>query len=524
MKKSIIVLPNGKEIRSGVGQVPAIQSVTHTRQVNAETDLMYGSACTTLLEITLLDSSGAFSASAGEELIYYTEAEDKTRTLIGHFRMEKPTKPTANTYKITAYDRMTMLDIDLSMWLAELEEWPYTMQTLLEMVCAQCGVELQTGIPLVNGSYPVRRFIENVTGRKIVQWIAEANAVFAEITQEGKLTFGQFSDGGSLDLPIKSVKLTDYNTATIERVAVKRDMDDIGIAWPENSTGETYSLLENPLLTADNAEELLPYVKNIYDQVAGITYLPAEIQVFDPDGVCRPGVFLAFKNRYGKQYRTAVFSVTSRGATSTLRSTGNASRTSSTAIAGQDSTKVIQGRVARLKASVEEVSSELSKTTISLNEVREDVSIIKQQVDQIRIEVSSAVDAAENAEEKAEDAQRKLAEQATALEVLKDGLNISVKEIWEELDEKADQDEVTEITECFHFGIDGLTISNSTTGMGIGVSEQRVIFTGGQDPTTVITPNAMETTNLTVGIRLDLGDFSWIPRTNKNLSLRWMGG
>ena len=60
--------------------------------------------------------------------------------------------------------------------------------------------------------------------------------------------------------------------------------------------------------------------------------------------------------------------------------------------------------------------------------------------------------------------------------------------------------------------------------MGIGVSEKRVIFTGGNDPTTVITPNAMETTNLTVGVRLDLGCFSWIPRTNKNLSLRWTGG
>lgn len=86
------------------------------------------------------------------------------------------------------------------------------------------------------------------------------------------------------------------------------------------------------------------------------------------------------------------------------------------------------------------------------------------------------------------------------------------------------QDLQADITKHFRFGADGLTISNSATGMGIGISEQRVIFTGGQDPTTVITPNAMETTNLTVGIRLDLGSFSWIPRTNNNLSLRWMGG
>ena len=103
-------------------------------------------------------------------------------------------------------------------------------------------------------------------------------------------------------------------------------------------------------------------------------------------------------------------------------------------------------------------------------------------------------------------------------------MDLSVTTIREEVGEKADQSEVTEITERFRFEADGLHITNSGTGMGIGVSEQRVIFTGGEDPTTVITPNAMETTNLTVGTRLDVGNFSLIPRTNGNLSLRYTGG
>ena len=39
--------------------------------------------------------------------------------------------------------------------------------------------------------------------------------------------------------------------------------------------------------------------------------------------------------------------------------------------------------------------------------------------------------------------------------------------------------------------------------------------------TPVITPNAMQTTNLHVGTRLDVGGFSLIPRTSRNLSLRY---
>ena len=98
------------------------------------------------------------------------------------------------------------------------------------------------------------------------------------------------------------------------------------------------------------------------------------------------------------------------------------------------------------------------------------------------------------------------------LSLLANGLSLSVEDLR------------TGIDEHFRFAEDGLTIANSGTGMGIGVSEKRVVFTGGKDPTTVITPNAMETTNLTVGTRLDVGNFSLIPRTNGNLSLRYTGG
>jgi len=75
----------------------------------------------------------------------------------------------------------------------------------------------------------------------------------------------------------------------------------------------------------------------------------------------------------------------------------------------------------------------------------------------------------------------------------------------------------------FRFGAEGLTISDTATGMGLAVSQSQVAFTGGADPTTVITPNAMVTTNLSVDNRLTLGTFTLLPRTNGNLSLRYIG-
>lgn len=115
-------------------------------------------------------------------------------------------------------------------------------------------------------------------------------------------------------------------------------------------------------------------------------------------------------------------------------------------------------------------------------------------------------------------------QQLTEVQTTADGLRVSVSEVQTIIDEKADRSEVTEITEVFVTGSDGLTIANSSTGMGIGISEKQVQFTGGADPTTVITPNEMETTNFRVGERMDLGEFSFLPRTNGNLSFRYTGG
>ena len=114
--------------------------------------------------------------------------------------------------------------------------------------------------------------------------------------------------------------------------------------------------------------------------------------------------------------------------------------------------------------------------------------------------------------------------QVTSVSQTAEGLKVSVTNISTDLNGKADKEDVQQITEHFVFGEEGMTISNSASGMGIDVSEKQVAFTGGENPSTVIRPNSMNTTNLTVMESLTLGDFAFIPRTNGNLSFRYTGG
>lgn len=512
MKKSVFVLPDGREISSGTSASPAVRSVTLTESVSAGTDFQYGSAAAAHLEATLIDTTGTFDSVADQEFRYFEESETGERILIGTFRFEKPTKPSFNSYKVDAYDRMTLLDKDCSMWLAELPNWPYTIRQLLDLVCEECGVELDANIELLNGEYSVERFLYSVTGRRIVQWVAEANALFARMTPDGKLTFARLEERETEFIgAVKSVNVSDYETTPIQRVVVKQKEDDIGVSYPENSEGETYSILGNPLLSTFDPDALRPYIENIAPFLIGMSFVPAKASLVNTkEQTVHAGDIITVADRGGTVRRIPVFSITQRGYALTVTCTGNKSRTSPAAVAEQNKLEVVQGRVARMRADLEEVSASLEQTSISLDAVKEQSATVTQLVDGIYAQVGEVEKTVEGVKS-----------QSAAVSLKTDALDISVQKLQKE---KADQADVKEMTERFHFSEDGLTISNSATGMGINVSESQVAFTGGADPTTVITPTEMQTTNLRVGERLDLGNFALLPRTNGNLSMRWTGG
>ena len=167
----------------------------------------------------------------------------------------------------------------------------------------------------------------------------------------------------------------------------------------------------------------------------------------------------------------------------------------------------------QVQADLDSVSVTISKTEKSTEAIKQEQSTILQRVDSLDTRVSVT-----------EKYTNGLQEQYTAFSQRANSVDLAVSKLTEKVDGKADQAQVTEITEHFRFAEDGLTITNSGTGMGIGVSEERVIFTGGEDTNTKIYPDRMETATLDVGQRLDVGGFGLIPRTNGNLSLRYLGG
>jgi hypothetical protein len=154
--KTIILLPDGREIASGPETVNAVKSVTFHQCVNAGKELTLGSVCANWVEIKLITPAGGLTVNAGDELKIYTLEKGK-RHLEGIFIAEKPTRPSPNALHITAYDRIIKLDKDLTQWLAGLTGWPYRALDFARMVAEACGVNLKN-TELLNGDYPIQKF------------------------------------------------------------------------------------------------------------------------------------------------------------------------------------------------------------------------------------------------------------------------------------------------------------------------------------------------------------------------------
>ena len=135
MYRHLLILPDGREIFSGADRDPVLRSVTVTHSVNSGQELTLGSACSTMLEAELMSRSGDFYLRAGEPVTLYRVETDDTRHRIGIFYPEKPTRSTANTMTLTAFDPVSRLDKDLTQWLLELDQWPYAAGEFAAMVC-----------------------------------------------------------------------------------------------------------------------------------------------------------------------------------------------------------------------------------------------------------------------------------------------------------------------------------------------------------------------------------------------------
>lgn len=426
MLKNVLLLDDGSEIVAGKVGKNAILSLSYTAMVSSTTDLVPGAACANKLEITIwVEPRGSLVITSGTRLRYYQEDASGARTLVGTFWAVKPTRQTRNTYKIYAYDVVSKLDGIQSTWLRSIQgDFPMTLWAFAQAVAARCGIEIANSELPRSGDYQVQAFYaDDLTGRQLLAWVAEASCTFLRATPAGQLEFAWYigraqsgigpeagSEWTALDLSGQlletadgeiwtfdqpqvgyfsgTLSYEDYTTAPIDKVQIKQTDDDVGVIYPPDETGTNALVIQgNLLLTTQTADALRPVAQAIYDTMRGVTYTPLQVSIPLAADAPAPGEIITVTDAYGRTMQAYIMQRTISGQKVTLESTGNARRDGTSAVNNQK-WQNLQGKVLEIQTSVDGLK-------ITAADLAGGLASLELTVDGLRTEVSGKLDGEE---------------------------------------------------------------------------------------------------------------------------------
>lgn len=376
MYYSVLLLPNGTELKGGEAG-STLKALTLHTAVNAGQEFTIGSAFSDYIEAEIwADPGGSLQITAGDALTYYRQDDAGSRTKVGVFYAEKPTRTKRNSYKVTAYDTMSKLDADFSGWLhANQAQFPKTIWQLVQLACQRAGVTLASSSLPINGSYSVQAFYaDDLTCRQIISWAAEAAGCYAHMNADGKLQFLTYTDkrstakitpdgaSNSTAYYADSLSYEDYTVKAIEKVQIRQSDSDVGVIYPDSTTAtNTYAVQGNLLLTTGTEANLKSVVQNLYNVLKNVTYTPCKVSVPSSSGLAC-GQIVHVKDARGREFDTYLMSATISSGKASFESVGSASRESSSAVNSQ-SYKNLTGKMLEIKTSVDGLEVKASDLT-----------------------------------------------------------------------------------------------------------------------------------------------------------------
>lgn len=393
MYQSVLRLKDGTELTGGATG-NAIKSITLHAAVNPGQEFTVGSACSDYIDAEIwADPGGSLQITAGDALTLYRQDDAGTRTQVGIFYAEKPTRTKRNSYKITAYDNMSKLDTDFSGWLhANQAQFPKTIWQLVQLACQRAGVALASSSLPINGSYSVQAFYaDDLTCRQIISWAAEAAGCYAHMNADGKLQFLTYTDkrstakitpdgaSNSTAYYADSLSYEDYTVKAIEKVQIRQSDSDVGAIYPDSTTAtNTYAVQGNLLLTTGIEANLKSVVQNLYNVLKNVTYTPCKVSVPSSSGLAC-GQIVHVKDARGREFDTYLMSATISSGKASFESVGSSSRESSSAVNSQ-SYKNLTGKMLEIKTSVDGLEVKASDLTGKYTDLKATVDGLSSEV------------------------------------------------------------------------------------------------------------------------------------------------
>ena len=272
MLRNKLVRSDGSIIDSSV-----IISCEYSEEVNSDNNLIVGDVTSSELMVEMLST---IKVQQDEMLTYYI-IEDDVETLIGQFKVEKPTIASRTSIKFSAYDNIVKLERLFSDWLILNQNlFPMTLLQLVQYACSYSGVTLATtDFPrydmTVNAFYS-----DGLTSRQILSWAGAIAGRFIRANANGEIEFAWYTDAdGIICSPGVSSFWDQYGITISDDGNGNVSLQGDAIEVSDDGNGNVYLVI--PGVTAVNNDGNISIVPNkviTYFQ-NGITY---EDYITDP--------------------------------------------------------------------------------------------------------------------------------------------------------------------------------------------------------------------------------------------------
>lgn len=286
--------------------------------LNGDIDLTFGRAVMKQLTVGILNTSRVSSLIWTDEftLEFGVEINGSINWVkIGTFLGERPKNITnVEIIEFTAYDSMSRFDILVDDFWDGIT-FPITVESIYHDLCDYVGVPYTSGDELPNIMSRVFTTspsqLRGYTCRDLLAWIAEACGCYAKINANGQCNMVWYTDHSSelafalddefhietadIDIGLTWDEFDDYywNDADkfvwndlcgyeevygIDYLQVKQYGVDLDVDYPMNIGGNAYMIVDNPLLLVESAQDILDYIKPIYDRLMAFGgHLPVSI-------------------------------------------------------------------------------------------------------------------------------------------------------------------------------------------------------------------------------------------------------
>ena len=296
--------------------------------------------------------------------------------------------------------------------------FPMTLLQLVQYACSYSDVVLATtDFPHANlliGEF----YADNITCRQILSWASAIAGRFVRANANGQIEFAQYTENwsagvsyragyanpvniivtdnngnvvitsdemtvtddglGNVIATINNVQVVDangnvtlatgtavpylqgslsyetYRTDKIEQVQIKHSDNDIGVLYPENATGNCYTVSQNMLLGACSLEDVTVVAKTLYEQLSTMTYVPFSVTLPRTLKV-RAGEIIGVRDINGNAFISVVMKMNVAASGVTISSTGDKSYDSSAAVSSEKYTN-LTGKVLEISKTVDGLS------------------------------------------------------------------------------------------------------------------------------------------------------------------------